>query len=209
MLAARPINFFAFSPFYPMIVKRNHDKMEKREMDVQISLDAADRAILGHLQRDGRASNADLAEVAHLSAPQCFRRVRRLEADGAITGFAALVAREAVGFGVLAFVSVTLGGGRSQDLEAFRRVVADIPEILECHVVTGEADFLLKVVAADLHAFSSFLLDRLTKSFESVTTRSEVSLETIKETTALPVDARRPSKPAAVTQKPGHRPPTR
>lgn len=175
-------------------------------MDVQISLDAADRAILARLQRDGRASHADLAEVAHLSAPQCFRRVRRLQADGVIMGFAALVAREAVGFGVLAFVSVTLGGGRSQDIEQFRQVVADIPEILECHVVTGEADFLLKVVAADLHAFSSFLLDRLTKSFESVTTRSEVSLETIKETIALPVEAPRAPRSTHSRQRPGQRP---
>lgn len=150
-------------------------------------LDQADRAILERLQRDARSSHAELAEVAHLSAPQCFRRVRRLEEAGVIEGFATLLSREAVGFGVLAFVSVTLGGGRTQDIEQFRRVVAGIPEILECHVVTGEADFLLKVVAADLHAFSTFLLERLTKDFASVTTRSEVSLETIKETTALPV----------------------
>jgi Lrp/AsnC family transcriptional regulator, leucine-responsive regulatory protein len=156
-------------------------------MKMRIELDAADRAILERLQGDARASHAELAEVAHLSAPQCFRRVKRLEAAGVIEGFTTRVSREATGFGVLAFVSVTLGGGRTQDVDAFRRVVADIPEILECHVVTGEADFLLKVVAADLHAFSTFLLGRLAKSFASVTTRSEVSLETVKETTALPI----------------------
>ena len=153
------------------------------------ALDAIDLRILAHLQGDGRASHAHLAEVAHLSAPQCFRRVRRLEEAGLISGYCALVDRERIGLGVVAFVSVTLGGGRSQDLDKFRQVVAGIPEILECHVVTGEADFLLKVVAADLHTFSNFLLKRLTQDFDSVTTRSEVSLEQIKSTTRLPLPA--------------------
>ncbi len=152
------------------------------------SVDDADRRILARLQDDARASHADLAEVAHLSAPQCFRRVKRLEAAGVIQRYATVLDRDRIGFGVLAFVSVTLGGGRAQDLATFKAVVAGIPEILECHVVTGEADFLLKVVARDLQAFSRFLLERLTESFESVTTRSEISLEEIKATTALPVE---------------------
>ena len=150
-------------------------------------VDAADLRILAHLQTDARASHARLAEVAHLSAPQCFRRVKRLEDAGVIDGYGTRLDRERLGLGVLAFVSVTLGGGRSQDLAKFSEVVAGIPEILECHVVTGEADFLLKVVAADLHTFSTFLLKRLTRDFDSVTTRSEVSLEEIKNTTALPL----------------------
>lgn len=153
----------------------------------RFELDAADRRILERLQTDALASNAALSEVAHLSAPQCFRRVKRLEDAGVIERYVALLARERMGFGVLAFVSVTLGGGRTQDIEKFRQVIADIPEILECHVVTGEADFLLKVVAEDLQNFSRFLLERLVENFDSVTTRSEVSLEQIKSTTALPV----------------------
>ena len=162
-------------------------KTIKHERSVQYELDAIDVRLLAHLQVDGRASHAQLAEVAHLSAPQCFRRVKRLEQLGLIGAYRALLDRERVGLGVLAFVSVTLGGGRAQDLERFRAVVAGIPEILECHVVTGEADFLLKVVAADLHAFSNFLLNRLTQDFNAVTTRSEVSLEQIKSTTSLPL----------------------
>ncbi len=159
------------------------------ERSLHLPLDAADVRILERLQVDGRASHAQLAEVAHLSAPQCFRRVKRLEEAGLIDGYCARLDRQRIGLGVLAFVSVTLGGGRSQDLDKFREVVAGIPEILECHVVTGEADFLLKVVAADLHTFSTFLLKRLTQDFDSVTTRSEVSLEEIKNTTALPLAA--------------------
>ena len=154
---------------------------------MQSVLDGPDLRILTRLQVDGRASHAQLAEVAHLSAPQCFRRVKRMEEGGLIAGYRAIVARERIGLGVLAFVSVTLGGGRSQDVEKFRQVVAGIPEILECHVVTGEADFLLKVVAVDLQTFSSFLLRKLTTNFDSVTTRSEVSLEEIKSTTAMPL----------------------
>ncbi len=153
-------------------------------------LDAIDRRILSRLQSDARASHAQLAEVAHLSAPQCFRRVKRLEEAGYIAGYATLLDREQLGFGVLAFVSVTLGGGHAHDLDKFRQVVDELPEILECHVVTGEADFLLKVVAEDLQKFSRFLLERLTENFESVTTRSEVSLEQIKSTTVLPIAPR-------------------
>ena len=151
------------------------------------TLDDADRRILDLLQREGRASHVELADVAHLSAPQCFRRVKRLEEAGIIEGYGARLSRTALGFSVVAFVSVTLGGGRTQDLEQFRQVVSSIPEILECHVVTGEADFLLKVVAADLRSFSDFLLGRLGEHFDSVTTRSEVSLEEVKCVTTLPV----------------------
>ena len=156
------------------------------------TLDRADCKILERLQHDARASHAQLAEIAHLSAAQCYRRVRRLEESGVIDRYVALLAPHKLGFGVTAFVSVTLGGGRRQDLNKFRAIVAAIPEILECHVVTGEADFLLKVVAADLQSFSRFLLERLMEHFEVVTTKSEVSLEEIKRTTALPLGAATP-----------------
>lgn len=163
--------------------------MHSRAISLHLELDAKDLRILELLQLDGRASHAQLSEVAHLSAPQCFRRVKRMEEAGLIEGYRAMIDRERIGLGVMAFVSVTLGGGRSQDVDKFRKVVANIPEILECHVVTGEADFLLKVVAADLQTFSTFLLERLAQSFDSVTTRSEVSLEQVKSTTALPLPA--------------------
>lgn len=156
---------------------------------MQTLLDAADLRILERLQTDGRVSHVDLSEIAHLSAAQCFRRVKRLEDAGVIEGYRAVLSRDALGFGVLAFVSVTLGGGRPNDVDKFRKVVSAIPEILECHVVTGEADFLLKVVARDLQSFSTFLLGRLGEHFDAVTTRSEVSLEEVKATGALPLDA--------------------
>ncbi len=155
-----------------------------------IELDRIDLRILERLQQEGRASNADLAEVAHLSAPQCYRRVKRMEETGIIERYVAVLDPVRLGLGVTAFVSVTLSGGRRQDLDKFKAIVAGMPEILECHVVTGEADYLLKVVAADLQAFSRFLLERLMEHFDAVSTKSEVSLEQIKLTTSLPLDAR-------------------
>jgi Lrp/AsnC family leucine-responsive transcriptional regulator len=152
-------------------------------------LDRTDLRILERLQSDARASNAELSEVANLSPPQCYRRVKRMEDAGYIERYVALLDPVRMGFGVTAFVSVTLGRGRRQDLQKFKEIVATIPEILECHVVTGEADYLLKVVAKDLQAFSTFLLERLMDHFEVVSTKSEVSLEQIKITTALPLSA--------------------
>ena len=154
-----------------------------------ILIDRADVCILERLQSDARASHQDLADIAHLSAPQCFRRVRKLEESGVIDRYVALLNPAKVGLGVTAFVSVTLKSGQHQDMAKFKTIVAAIPEILECHTVTGEADYLLKVVAPDLREFSRFLLERLVEHFEVVSTKSEVSLEEIKFTTALPVRA--------------------
>jgi Lrp/AsnC family leucine-responsive transcriptional regulator len=150
-------------------------------------LDRTDLRLLERLQIDARASNAELSEIASLSSPQCYRRVKRMEDAGIIERYVALLDPVSMGFGVTAFVSVTLGRGRRQDLQKFKEIVVTIPEILECHVVTGEADYLLKVVATDLQAFSRFLLERLMEHFEVVSTKSEVSLEQIKLTTALPL----------------------
>jgi Lrp/AsnC family transcriptional regulator, leucine-responsive regulatory protein len=151
------------------------------------AIDRADLRILERLQGNAHASHQELADVAHLSAPQCFRRVRKLEEGGVIDRYVALLNPARVGLGVTAFVSVTLKSGRHQDMAKFKDIVAAIPEILECHTVTGEADFLLKVVATDLREFSRFLLERLVEHFEVVSTKSEVSLEQIKFSTALPI----------------------
>jgi Lrp/AsnC family leucine-responsive transcriptional regulator len=153
------------------------------------SIDKTDARILDRLQRDARTSHQELSDVVHLSAPQCFRRVRKMEQAGIIDRYVALVDPGRVGLSVTAFVSVTLKSGQTKDLAKFKSVVAAIPEILECHTVTGEADYLLKVVASDLQAFSRFLLERLVEHFDVVSTKSEVSLEQIKYTTVLPLTA--------------------
>ena len=152
------------------------------------SLDALDCKILGVLQADGRATNVELAARVHLSAPQCFRRVRSLEERGVIRGYTAQVLPEALGLGVAAYVSLNIAGeqfGRVRDIEASIRA---FPQILECHTVSGDYDYLLKVVAHDLKSLSQFLTDRLMRVPGVDDVRSMICLEEVKAASPLPVD---------------------
>ncbi len=151
-------------------------------------IDAIDRKILKALQADGRISNVELAARIHLSAPQCFRRVRSLEERGVLRGYRADVNPEALGFGVTAYVSVSIGGGdfgRVRDIEAEIRA---FPQILECFSVSGEDDYLLKVVAHDLKTLSNFLTDHLMQVSGIDDVRSMICLEEIKSAAPLPVE---------------------
>ena len=151
-------------------------------------LDGLDRKILAELQSDGRATNVELSGRVHLSAPQCFRRVRALEERGVIQGYAARVRPESLGLGVTAYVSLTIAGeqfGRVRDIEASIRA---FPQILECHTVSGDHDYLLKVVARDLKSLSQFLTDRLMQVRGVDDVRSMICLEEIKAAAPLPVD---------------------
>ncbi|MGZ5158498.1 MAG: Lrp/AsnC family transcriptional regulator [Caldimonas sp.] len=150
--------------------------------------DNIDRNILRVLQVAGRATNVELATQVHLSAPQCFRRVRSLEERGVIRGYAALVDAAALGLGVTAYVSVSIAGdqfGRVRDIEAQIRAY---PQILECQAVSGDYDYLLKVVAHDLKSLSTFLTDRLMQVPGIDDVRSMICLEEIKPASPLPVD---------------------
>jgi len=153
-----------------------------------VNLDALDRKILDALQADGRASNVELAAQVHLSAPQCFRRVRALEERGVIRGYTAQVLPDALGLGVTAYVSLNIAGeqfGRVREIEAALR---SFPQILECHTVSGDYDYLLKVVARDLKSLSQFLTDRLMQVPGVDDVRSMICLEEVKRASALPVD---------------------
>jgi Lrp/AsnC family transcriptional regulator, leucine-responsive regulatory protein len=150
-------------------------------------LDAMDRKILTALQVDGRTSNVDLSAQVHLSAPQCFRRVRALEERGVIRGYRAEVAPEKLGLGVMAYVSLNIDGGqfgRVRDVEADIR---SFPQILECHTVSGDSDYLLKVVARDLKSLSQFLTDQLMQVPGVDDVRSMICLEEIKAPSPMPV----------------------
>ena len=155
-----------------------------------IELDLIDRKILGELQRNGRATTVELSERVHLSTTQCYRRQKRLEESGLIRDYVARLDPEKLGYKVTAFVSVTIANGPYKEPQRFQQAIAGIAEIQECHTVTGEADYLLKVVAPDLKAFSSFLMERLTKLFDITNTTSMVSLEELKQTIALPIQER-------------------
>lgn len=156
--------------------------MESKEID------ALDRKILNALQADGRATNVELSAQVHLSAPQCFRRVRALEDRGVIRGYRAEVQPQSLGLGVMAYVSLNIDGGQ---FGRVREVEADIrafPQILECHTVSGDSDYLLKVVARDLKSLSQFLTDRLMQVPGVDDVRSMICMEEIKAPAPLPVD---------------------
>ena len=151
-------------------------------------LDAIDRKIVTALQRSGRASTVELAAEVHLSAPQCFRRTRALEERGVIRGYAAQVDPAALGYGVTAYVSMSIAGdqfGRVRDIE---REIAAHPQIIECHAVSGDSDYLLKVVAHDLRSLSQFLTDRLMQISGVDDVRSMIALEVIKPSGPVPVE---------------------
>lgn len=153
----------------------------------ETDLDRIDRKILGHLQRHGRASNVELAEVASLSAPQCYRRHRRLEEAGYIAGYEARLSSAKLGFDVVAFIHVTMEKGHIRDLPKFKGLIAGLPEILECYAVTGDFDYVLKVIARDLQSLSRFLMDTLMRLPGVTAVRSSVCLDEIKCTSELPL----------------------
>jgi DNA-binding Lrp family transcriptional regulator len=152
------------------------------------TLDALDRKILDVLQSDGRASNVEISAKVHLSAPQCFRRVRSLEERGVIRAYRAQVQPEALGLGVMAYVSLSIDGGQFGRVREIEASIRDFPQILECHTVSGDHDYLLKVVARDLKSLSQFLTDRLMQVPGVDDVRSMICMEEVKSPAALPVD---------------------
>jgi Lrp/AsnC family leucine-responsive transcriptional regulator len=153
------------------------------------TLDAIDRKILEVLQADGRISNVDLAGRVHLSAPQCLRRMRALEDRGAIRGYRALAAPEHLGLGVVAYVHLNIDADAFGHVREIEATIRSFPQILECYTVSGDYDYLLKVVARDLKSLSQFLTDRLMQTAGVADVRSMICLEEIKASAPLPVDA--------------------
>ena len=150
-----------------------------------MQLDATDRRILQVLQREGRISNADLAERIALSPSACHRRVQRLEADGYIAGYVALVDPRRIGKPTTVFVEITLNGQSDELLDAFEKAVARIPAVLECHLMAGSADYLLKLVAEDTEDFARIHRRYLARLPGVAQMQSSFSLRTVVKTTAL------------------------
>jgi Lrp/AsnC family leucine-responsive transcriptional regulator len=151
------------------------------------TLDAVDRRLLRALQEDGRLSNAELARRCNLSAAACFERVRRLRARRVITGYAALIDPAKVGRGLLIFVEVLLDRTTGDMFEAFAEAVRRQPEVLECHMVAGGFDYLIKARVGDMDAYRAFLGDVLVRMPGVRETRTYAVLEEVKATTALPL----------------------
>lgn len=126
-----------------------------------IDLDIEDIRILRALQDNGRMTNSELAETVGMSASPCWRRVRRLEADGVIRGYAARLSRRALGLGVLAYVSVEIADHSEALTREFEQAIAGLEEVIACHQVTGGADYILTVVSQDLDSYADFANKRL------------------------------------------------
>lgn len=150
-------------------------------------LDAFDRKILRALQRDGRISMTALAEQVGLSATQCARRLQRLEAEGPISGYGARLDRRQAGWSVMVLVSVALERHGEARAEAFHQAVRALPEVTECLLLTGDADYLLRVVAPDLEAYSRFVTETLMRLPGVASIRSGVVLAEIKTGQPLPL----------------------
>ena len=152
-----------------------------------MSLDQTDRRILNVLQRRGRISNAELSEQVNLSPSACHRRVQRLEADGYIRDYVALLDPRKIGVSTTVFVEITLQAQADEVLEAFEKAVARIPDVLECHLMAGTADYILKVVAENTEDFARIHRQHLTRLPGVAQMQSSFALRTVFKTTALPV----------------------
>lgn len=152
------------------------------------NLDATDKEILRILQRDGRISNAELAAAVRLSPAPCLRRVQRLEADGYIRGYVALVDPSAVDRALTVFVTVRLERHTTSTVSHFEAEILKDPAVLECYWTAGGTDYLVKVAVADLHGLDQFLLERLTQIPGVATIHSGIAIRQVKYSTALPID---------------------
>lgn len=150
-------------------------------------LDATDWNILDHLQGDARLSNVKLAEAVHLSPSPCLARVRELEAGGYINRYVTLLNPLKVGLTVSVFVQVTLERQAEKQLGAFEAAIQKRPEVMECYLMTGDSDYLLRVVVPDIQAFEAFIVDHLTKIPGIANIRSSFALKQVKYQTALPL----------------------
>ena len=154
----------------------------------RVKLDRIDRRILADLQADGRMTNVELARRAGISAPPCLRRVRALEDAGYVKGYHAEIDPAALGFNVTVFAHVGLNSQAEADLKGFEDLVKGWPEVRECHMLAGETDFLLKVVAHDWDDYQRFLTTRLTAAPNISHVKSALAIRTSKLQPGVPID---------------------
>ncbi len=150
-------------------------------------IDAVDRRILRALQEDGRLTIQALADKVGLSPSPCLRRLRQLERAGVLSGYSANIEQKAVGLPVSVFISIKLERQRSDNLDAFGAAIARWPEVMECYLMTGQYDFLLRVVCADLEAYEHFLREKLTQLEGVASIESSFSLGAVKFSRVLPI----------------------
>lgn len=158
-------------------------------------MDRSDIALLRALQEDGSLTNQELADRVGLSASQCSRRRAALVEDGVIAGYTALIEPEAVGLGVTVFVQVSLVGHSAENSRRFQRLIDGLEEVQEAYALSGEADYMLKLVVTDLAALARILNDALLAHETVARVRSSIVLNRLKRTTRLPLGHLRPDSP--------------
>ena len=152
-----------------------------------VALDDIDRRMLRALQNDGRMTNADLARMVNLSESACLRRLRALEAEGVISRYAAVVNERAVGLPISVFVTVTLSSQAEGVLTAFEAAVAGVPEVVECYLMTGASDYLLRLVVRDVDDLERIHARELTRLPGVTRVSSSVAMRTVVKRSALPL----------------------
>ncbi len=150
--------------------------------------DTTDKKILNILQKSGRITNAKLAEMIGISPPAMLERVRRLEASGIIKEYVTVVDQDKTGFGITAFVTVSLSLHQLQSLDVFSKEIIKLDEVLECYQITGDVDFILKVVIKDINSYTDFVNNKLTQINGIRNVKSSFVLDTIKSGTMLKID---------------------
>ena len=154
----------------------------------KVKLDRIDKQILKNLQEDGRITNVDLANKARISAPPCLRRVRALEESGFIRGYSADLDPILLGFNVSVFANVGLTSQAKADLTAFEQMVNEWPEVRECHMLAGEADFLLRIVARAWDEYQKFVTSKLTSAPNVAQVKSSLAIRSSKRLQGVPFD---------------------
>ena len=163
--------------------------MASKGLDMpKLDLDVIDCRIIAALQADGRLSNVELAERVGLSPSPCLRRVKRLEREGYIEGYRATLRRDRVDLGFTVFVGVKVDGHADERINAFEEAVLALPEVVACHIVSGEADYLLEVVVPNLEHYQRFLLGKLLNLPIVKEVRSNIAIQTLKAAAPLPLD---------------------
>jgi Lrp/AsnC family leucine-responsive transcriptional regulator len=154
---------------------------------LKYNLDAIDRRIIAELQADARLTNVQLAEKVGLSPSPCLRRVKRLEQAGYIEGYRAALRRDRVGLGFSVFVGVKIEGHANERALTFEKAVTAMPEVISCHLVSGEADYFLEVVVPDLEHYQQFLVGKLLNLPIVREVRSNIAIQTLKAGAPLPL----------------------
>jgi len=157
-----------------------------------VKLDRTDIKILRELQHDGSITNVDLAKKAGISAPPCLRRVRALEEAGYIRGYHADVAADKLGFGITVFTHVSLNSHSEADIAHFAKLVESWPQVRESYLMTGESDYLLKIVAEDWEAFQKFVTQQLTAAPNVAHVKSAPAMQRTKYAPGVPIEDKNP-----------------